>query len=74
MVYVRCRKGLFNVGRADDEDVGRVFDSLGFFANVVAVEVDVVTGLVAVQLVLFFLGTNEPRCCNNEESRTQLPL
>ena len=21
-----------------------------------------------------FLGTNEPRCCNNEESRTQLPL
>ena len=34
-VTYRFEEGLFNLGRADDQNIGSGFDAFGFFTNVI---------------------------------------
>lgn len=52
MIY-RFEKRFLDVRRADDDDVGRRFDALGFLANIVTFQIDIVTCLVTIMTLIF---------------------
>lgn len=52
MIY-RFEKRFLDVRRADDDDVGRRFDALGFLANIVTFQIDIVTCLVTTMTLIF---------------------